>query len=1119
MKSKFKAMKSASGVSRRKGCVCAVAVSAMLMSANVQAAAPSAPTSMPSAAAVAAAKITVQGTVTDAANGEPLVNAIVKVKNSSSGTTTDLDGRFTLSVAADAVLEVSYVGYTSKEVMVDGQSLINVKLSENTELLDEVVVVGYAAQKKVNLTGAVASVDFDKSKTSRPMTTLGAALSGMSAGLNVMQTGGKPNSEGASVSIRGLGTLNNSGPLILVDGMEAGLTEINPNDVASVSILKDAASCAIYGNRGANGVILVTTKRGKDGKISVTYSGKFGVNTPQKIIRQVSNYADYMEIVNEAYLGNDQVARFSQATIDEWREAEKNPNALNDEGIPNYVSHPNTDWYDALYKKQLMQEHTVSLTGQESRTSYMISGTFLNNPGIVDAAGLKKYYLRTDILSHVTKFLGVGLRAWGYHNDQRRDAVDDMWNIAMQKTTPGIYPYYKGFYGGIETTEEDGSCGNVLQNMAGEHGYFKQDKLYVNPYLELDLPLGIRFTSNFYYDDWRNNHKWNPSPFLPSMSFRRNMVLNYDRTEAQMKKECVYNYESYDHSWKTSNVLSFDNRFGRHDVGALAGYEEYRKWGGSRDLCKEGMTDINLTDFDSMVTAKYIYGNNWEYSSRSWFGRVNYAYDGKYLAEVNMRYDGSSRFAKQNRWGFFPSFSAGWRISEESFMEPVEWLDNLKLRVSYGKLGNNSIGNYEWQALYSPDAKVSFGDKMASGLRMYKFANAALSWESTKVTNLGLDFAVLNNRLIGTVDLYNKTTDGILYRPTLSAMLQYFTAPLQNLAEVNNKGAEFTLTWNDRAGDWSYSLSANASFNRNRVVKYKGALVQEWQEDANGNRRWVNNIGDVSAGGDTRIVEGHMMNEHYLLNRYHGDGSYFNADGSVNVNGGPKSGMIRTVDDMKWLEAMMAAGYRFYPSQGVGKGKIWYGDYIYADENGDGKYGDEQDKKFQGTSSLPTMYFGMQGSLAWKGFDLSMAWTGAAGFKIRYYQNTQNAATVVHGYGIGKEIGYDHFFFDPADPNNPRTNTTSENPRLVTGADNGQQKAPSEYHLQNGNYMKLKNLTFGYTVPRNLCGKLFMQNVRLYASFENLCTITKFKGIDPEMMSGDGYAPIRTYAVGLNVTF
>ncbi len=1100
---------------RRTGGVCAAVVAAFLMTGNVAAA----PAGAPVAAEQASATVLVKGTVVDKTTGEPLINAVVKEKGTGKAAATNFDGEFQLNIPANGVLEVSYIGYATASVPVDGKTSIKIELDENTELLDEVVVVGYGAQKKVNLTGAVASVNFDDKETSRPMTTIAQALSGMTPGLNVMNTNGKPNSEGATIQVRGVGTLNSSGPLILCDGMEVSLNEVNPNDVASVSVLKDAASCAIYGNRGANGVILITTKKGTKGKVNVTYSGKFALNTPAKVIRQVSNYADYMEMINEAYTNNDQPAKFSEATIKEWREASANPNAVNENGVPNYVSHPNTDWFDTLLRKKWMQEHTVSVTGQDTRTEYSFSGTFLHNPGMIDGGGLNKYYLRTDITSHINKYIAAGIRAWGYHNDQKRDDIDNIWGYNMRKTTPGIYPVWNGVYGGTETAEEDASAGNMLMSVYSDHGYYKQDKIFVNPHIDLTLPYGFTFTSNFYYDWFRNNHKWCPSPYLPQASFNRGIMLNADRTDEQMKNEAVCDWDGFDRSWKTSNILAWAHTYGKNDITAMVGYEEFRKWGGSRDLRKMGMTDINLTDFDTLTKADYIIGSNWEYSSRSWFGRATYAWDSKYLLEVDMRYDGSSRFNKANRWGFFPSASAGWRISQESFMKDATWLDNLKIRASYGKLGNNSIGNYDWQSLYSTDGKYPFGDSLQSGLFMYQFANNVLTWEETKVTNVGFDFSVLNNRLWGTFDFYNKDTDGILYRPTMSAMLQYFTAPLQNLAGVNNKGFEFQATWNDRVGDWSYSVSANIAYNRNRVTKYKGELVKGWFTDENGNKVWKNNFGDVSTGGTTPVLEGHEMNEFYTHTVYHGTGQYFDASGNVLPNGGPKDGMIRTEQDMKWLEAMMAAGNQFYPNQGIGKGKIWYGDIIYADNNGDGKFGEEQDRQFLGSSNMPKVTFGLQGSVQWKGFDLSMAWSGATGFKIWWYENGQNGVNVTHGLTIGKEVGYDHYFYDPENPNDPRTNIWSSNPRFVTGNDSGQQQYTSERHMSDGTYFKLKNLTFGYTLPTNWVNKVYMQNVRLYASFENLCTITGFKGMDPEMRSGYGYAPMRTYAFGLNVTF
>ena len=476
----------------------------------------------------------VTGVVRDV-NGEPVVGANVSVKGTTNGTITDMDGKFTLEgVSADSKLSVSYIGYMAQEIVVGNKGAFEIVLKDDTQALEEVVVVGYAAQKKVNLTGSVASLNFTDEKLSRPVTTIAASLSGMVAGVNVMNTSSQPNAEGSSILIRGVGTMNDAGPLILVDGMEMSLNEVNPNDVASISILKDAASCAIYGNRGANGVILVTTKRGSDGKINVTYSGKFSYQTPAKLIRQVTDYADYMEFVNEGYLNTNQAAKFSQSTINEWREAANNPNATNVAGIPNYVTHPNTDWYDVVYDPKWMQEHTISLTGAEKRTNYAISGTYLNNPGLVIESGVKKYYLRSDIESRVTDFLTVGMRAWGYNADQDRNNLGDMWGLNMQKVTPGVYPYYDGKYGGIETNEEDGQAGNPLLNMSNSYGYYKQNKYFVNPYIEVKFLKDFKFTANFYYDQFTNHHRWQPSDYKEQYSFNRTMTLSTPPTSTDM---------------------------------------------------------------------------------------------------------------------------------------------------------------------------------------------------------------------------------------------------------------------------------------------------------------------------------------------------------------------------------------------------------------------------------------------------------------------------------------------------------------------------------------------------------------------------------------------------------
>lgn len=1064
-------------------------------------------------------KRNIMGCIVDGDTREPLIGVSILIKGTSVGAITDIDGKFSLSLTTGDVLEISYVGYKKQSIVVGNQNTLSIEMISDNRLLDEIVVVGYGAQKKVNLTGAVATVSFDEKVTSRPITTIASALSGMVAGLNVMQTSSKPNSETSNLRIRGTGTLNDATPLVLVDGIEMSLNDVNPNDIASISVLKDAASCAIYGNRGANGVILLTTRQGTDGKINVTYSGKFSYNTPANLIKRVSNYADYMEFINEAAdnVGSPQV--YSSTTIEAWRRAEKNPNGIAESGYPNYVAYPNTDWYDEVYNPKLMQEHSISLVGAEKKTRYSLTATYVNNPGLVADSGMKKYYIRSNIESKITDFLKVGLNAWGYHVDQERNNVDDLNGLHMQKANPGIYPYYDGKYGTPESLENDPSSDNPIYYLNNAGGYYKRTEFYVNPYIKVDFLKNFHFSSNFYYNNKKNEQLWHNSNYRETFSFQRGETMNVPPTSDLLAEYRVKSYSNENYKWKNTTTLTWGQLFNKkHDISALIGYEEIRNWANKMDISKKGMIDTSLIDFDALTEPDYIKGNSTEFSSRSYFGRLTYAYDSRYLFEANIRYDGSSRFAPENRWGLFPSFSAGWRLSEEAFMKNLAFLDNLKLRASWGQLGNNSIDNYEWQAVYSTVPHYVFGNSEVPGLGVSSFSNYDLEWETTTVTNIGLDFSMFKNRLSGTIELYHKFTDGILYNPTLPPTLSGFNSPRLNIAEVVNKGVEITLGWQDRLGIVSYGVSGNFSYNHNEVTKYKGKLSRGWKHNEDGTSTYYTNIGEVSTGDLHRVLEGHLINEFYMLNVYKGNRSYFNADGSVNPQGGPSDGIIRTEDDMKWLRAMSDAGYKFYPKQGISKDKIWYGDIIYADLDGDGNYGDVDDKDFQGCSKVPKYYFGFSGNLAWKGVDLSMSWAGAAGFKIDWHTLGENSSVAWNGFGLGKDIAYDHYFYDPENPNDPRTNILSKNPRLTMDK-SAQVTASGTHQLHNGNYVKLKNLSIGYTLPKKWVEKAYMEKVRVYISGENLLTITGFDGIDPEMMNATGYAPMRQYAFGINITF
>ena len=465
----------------------------------------------------------VKGHIVDE-SGEPLIGVSVKDLGTNNGAVTDIDGNFTIN-GSGKNLEITYVGFQKQVVRPQGS--MNIVLKSMNKELNEVVVVGYGVQKKVNLTGSVASVDMAKEALSRPTTTATQALQGMAAGVDILQGSGRPNGESFGINIRGVGTMNNASPLVLVDGMEMSRSNVNPNDIESISILKDAASCAIYGNRGANGVILVTTKTGQEGKVSVTYSGKFSINTPSKLVRWVSNYADYMEFMNEAFEQNGASnGPFAGSVIQQWRDAEKNPNGLAESGYPNYVAYPNTDWMDEIYNTKLMQEHSLSVAGREKRTRYNLGITYLDNPGTIVNTALKKYNLNLNLVSNITDWLEVGTHVWGFHTDQERSDVQNLTEWSFLKTVPGIYPYYDGKWGGIENPAEDGAAGNPLLNINGQgDSYYKHNNIFATSYAQATIAKDFTLKTQFGYETFQERHKYTGG-VNETYSFSRNFVVN-----------------------------------------------------------------------------------------------------------------------------------------------------------------------------------------------------------------------------------------------------------------------------------------------------------------------------------------------------------------------------------------------------------------------------------------------------------------------------------------------------------------------------------------------------------------------------------------------------------------
>jgi TonB-linked SusC/RagA family outer membrane protein len=1063
----------------------------------------------------------VTGTIKDKA-GEPLIGVSVSVKGASIGTATDLDGSFTINVPNDnTTLVITYVGYTSQEVKTGNKSDITIVLDEDNKMLDEVVVVGYGTQKKVNLTGSVASINFEEQSLSRPVTNVSTALAGLSSGVQVMQGSGKPGDDGATIRVRGVGTLNNSDPLVIIDGMEGTLDAVNPQDIESISVLKDAASSAIYGSRAANGVILVTTKKGKQGRLNVNYTGRISFAKPTNLIEAVTNYADYMQWINESFTNIGQSAHFSQNTIDLWREKTKDPNGFNENGVPNYVAYPNTNWQDAIFENNIINDHNVSVNGGSEKIRFMLSAGYLDNPGLVENTGVKRYSMRANLEADVTNWLTVGTRTFASMED--RDPGDfDNANNFLRATTPGVYPKWKGKYGFPEAPEESATANSIFAFLNAVDGNRKKSRFNTTMYSKVTFMKGLAWDFNLNYQRrWDEDRTWTHA--VEKIRFSDGKVMSPATAPSQMTTS-FNDYSNY--SYTLENLLRYNTTIAKdHDLGALAGYQEYYYYEQTNSGTKKGLIDESVHVPGAGTEMISIGGSSIDQATRSFFGRINYAYKSRYLFEANLRYDASSRYHKKHRWGVFPSFSGAWRITEEPFMQGTrDFMDNLKLRLSWGKLGNTGgkdVGNYEYQSTYGL-VNYGFGGLQTPGLAITNIANTLLSWESTAVTNLGIDAAFLNNRLTFEMDMYNKFTDGILYRPNIYLTMGIKTPPRLNIAEVTNKGLEMTIGWKDQiAGTGiNYSVSGNFAYNHNEVTKYKGEYHAGWTVDANGNKVYQSNIGDVSTGGVSRVVEGKQMNEYYLRSPYKGSGTYFNSDGSVNINGGPKDGMIRTEKDMEWIKAMIAAGYTFMPNKTVGKDKIWYGDYIYADANGDGIYGNSFDNKFQGTSDQPKYNFGMQFSASWKGFDIFMNWAGAAGFKLYWAPTTgYNSTGTRVGVGLGKDIANNHYFFDPENPSDSRTNIGAKYPRLTAGESGSQNTEASTLFLYNANYLKLKNLTIGYTLPKHISKRILAENLRVYMSGENLWNITSFPGQDPELGSTPQYTSVKQFAFGVNVTF
>lgn len=977
------------------------------------------------------------GRVTDA-DGQPLSGVEVRNLHTDAFSVTNQEGRFTLDGSASDRLQFRLLGFNA-QVLNGGDAQVVVLQSSETAL-DEVVVVGYGSQRKVNLTGAVSSVRFDEATDSRPTMNLSSALVGVSSGLNIAQTSAAPGAEGFNIMVRGMGTMNDASPLVVIDGVPGALNDVNPNDVESVSILKDASSAAIYGSRAANGVILVTTRRGSEGNFTVTYNGYMGQQQTAKDMAFITDMATHMELVNESE-GRE---KYSVDLIDEWRRESAAGNPL----------YPNTDWYNEMLNSSLLTEHNVSMRGGGQKGNFAMSLGYLDNKGIIDNSAYKRYNFRINADAKVKNFLTLGGNVFGTWSDRDPLDVASFFNN-IRNTTPGVIPRYEdGRYGG-EMFPDLPPGNNPRAYVDNVRGNYERQRLGMKFFGIVNLLKNLEWESSFGFN-YGNNRNWEYS--RPYALWNLQTDFQYPLRPAI---DGLFNGSRRDYSTVLNTLLRYTESFNdSHNLSVLVGFDQqYNRM----DLFNARKNDILGDDaiyiMDAAANMEYIRGSGTDDALQSYFGRVNYDYKGKYLFEANARYDGSSRFAPENRWGFFPSFSAGWRILEEPFASPLKAVfDDVKIRGSWGSLGNNRIGDYTWQVVYG-SYLYPFGGQLPQGVGPVELANSRIKWETTTITNIGLDLAMMKNRLTLTAEYFDKTTSDILTKIPIPLILGNFDPPWQNIAEMKNRGLEFQVGYRGNVGaDLSYNISANLSTNKNEVTKFND---------------------DRSINGPTITQEGNPFNSFYLLE------------------------FDRILQDEAEIQALIDDGYTFGAYVG---GRPQPGDMLYKDTNGDKNF-NEEDRVVKDYSALPKVTYGLNFSVAYKDFDLNVVGQGIGGVRQYWGNDGFNTFNINEG------------FLQRAEILNRWTeeNKSTEYPRLRTSG-SALNAVNSDYWLHSTSFFRIKSLQFGYALPRATTSRFSVDRLRLYANLENFFTFTNFEGYNPEN-AAMAYPLMKQWVIGLNVTF
>ena len=996
----------------------------------------------------------------------PIPGASILIKGTVKGTVTDIDGNAILEdLPKGSTLVVSCIGYLSQNIDFTGKTQIDVVLEEDAARLEEVVVVGYATQKKVSLSGSVSAVNVAEITESRPIVNISSALSGMAAGVSVTSSSNLPSSNDASIRVRGIGSLNSTSPLVLVDGVEGSYNSVSPQDVESISVLKDAASAAIYGSRAANGVILITTKKGGRGKVKVDYNGYVSIESVREAMHPVSDYAKYMQYMNEFYESEGFDRLYSEERIKMWQE-NNDPQLF-----------PNTNWVTSLFQTAVAQNHTLSVSGGTEKVRTFTSFNFNDNPGIMENSGQKKFSFRSNVEAKPTNWLTLGANISGFYAniDKGASYVDTALSYSKTSTPAFVWRSEDGRYGSSSNYEDSSSTLShnplrVLNQHGGyNHKYNARAKFSttINPF------AGFNVTASYTYQ--YNLHQTKTTPIsIDLWNFQTGTVVATSTLENKMS---MANTQSSRQLMEA--VASYEHKFAsdRLDFKAIAGVSQEIYRTEDYTTTRMDLVDESFSVFNGATGEASADGSSSEWAMRSYFGRINLGWDDKYLLEGNLRADGSSRFLGSNKWGYFPSVSGAWRISQEKFMMGGPFSE-LKLRASYGSLGNNSVGNYEAQTFYEQH-NYSFGDQVAIGYAIKDLGNTDLTWETTTVANFGLDFGFFKNRLTGTVEYFDKVTRNILIDLPAPYVHGSTTPPTQNAAQVSNRGFEITLGWQDKVGDFSYKIEGNITHIKNNVDKYKGEGVYTLRGNNEGTL--VNYVG-----------EGYPVNAQYLL---HVDR------------------IVQTEEDLALVAQMKANNPDCFNTYGEPElGDLLFADIAGAfDEDGnpipDGII-DENDRMICSDGPNPKFYYGLNLSCSWKGFDFSALIQGSYGIKMFLLEQGYNTPTFNEGYQLNQDL---------IDKAWKPGMTDATYPRMVYQKDRLNTQYSDQY-LEDMSFLKIRNIQLGYTLPKKITKKVKMDRVRFYASLENFITFTKFVALDPEVY-GLGYPSIRQAVFGLNITF